>query len=87
MKKEYLWTTSKYSLVTEDVGNGAFTVKKVPFGDPTVARVGNWDGECTVEKASEYVENRWPGNMVIKVEAVEEREIDYNARGGYNSPL
>ena len=84
MKKEYLWTTSKYSLVTEDVGNGAFTVKKVPFGDTKVHRIKEWKGECTVEKASEYVENRWPGNMVIKVE---EDKTDYNARGGYNSPL
>lgn len=68
---KYKWTTRKYRIEHQDLGDGQIVVKKVPFGDVTVSTVTGWKGTEDLDEATEYIEHRWPGNMVVKIERLD----------------
>lgn len=69
---KYKWTTRKYDIVTEDLGSGMVTARKVPVGPSTVSTVTGWEGSEDLDEATAYIESRWPGNMVTKIERIDE---------------
>lgn len=68
--KFYIWTISRFDLDVKK--DGEFTiVNKVPKGqtqETTMTDDKNlFEGECTIEKAQKFLDERYPNHLVLSV--------------------
>ena len=70
VKRSYVWTISRFDLDVKQ--DGEFTiVKKVPKGETQETTVTDeknlFEGECTIEKAQKFLDERYPNHLVLSV--------------------
>jgi 5-methylcytosine-specific restriction endonuclease McrA len=68
--RSYVWTISRFDLEVEK--DGEFTmVKKVPRGETQETIMTDdknlFQGNCTIEKAQQFLDERYPNHLVISV--------------------
>lgn len=67
----YIWVISKFELKTETI-EGFIKATKVPTGEKQESNVTDeknlWKGNCTIEDAQKYIDDRWPGHLVLEVQ-------------------
>ena len=66
VRRDFVWTISRYTLDYKQ--DGEFTiVKKIPIGKPQETEVGNWNADCSIEDAQNYIDKKYPGHLVLAV--------------------
>lgn len=66
VRRDFIWTISRYTLDWKQ--DGEYTiVKKIPIGEAQETEVEEWNKDCTLQDAQDFIDKSYPGHLVLAV--------------------